>query len=373
MQMLVKTLKKPIISTFIAIFLGFIFSSLIVAFAGYSPFDVMKALFNGIFSKPKNIANVIIKGTPIIITGLSAAFAFKTGMFNIGAEGQFIAGSVAATITGLIFNLPPLLQVPIIILAGCTAGALFGGIVGFLKARFGIHEVITSIMLNWIAFNLSNFVVKCAAFYKPNSANTYTINEAGFTTLFYKWKTSEEGLKFLKEHPLISEFFLKTDFNIGIFLAIILAICISFFLSKTTKGYELRALGFNSQAAEFSGMNIRRNTLYAMLIAGGISGLAGALIITGVSPHNISTLAMFENNGFNGLSVALIAGSSPIGCIASGLFLAGLLYGGQFVQMQTGAPSEIINIMIGTIIFFIALAKFIPVLVNKFSKRYIKK
>jgi simple sugar transport system permease protein len=370
--MLVKTLKKPITSTFIAIFLGIFFASLILAFAGYAPFDVMKALFNGIFSKPKNIANVIIKSTPIIITGLSVAFAFKTGMFNIGAEGQFIAGSVAATITGLSLNFPPFLQIPIIILAGCLAGALLGGIIGSLKAKFGIHEVITSIMLNWIAFHLSNFVVNCAAFHKPNSSNTYTINENGFTTLFYKWKTSEEGLKFLKEHSLISEFFLKTDFNIGIFLAIILAIFISFFLFKMTKGYELRALGLNSQAAEFAGINIGRNTLYAMLIAGSISGLAGALVITGASPHNISDLSMFENNGFNGLSVALIAGSSPIGCIASGLFLGGLLYGGQFVQMQIGTPSEIINIMIGTIVFFIALAKFIPILVDKFSKHRIK-
>ena len=135
---------------------------------------------------------------------------------------------------------------------------------------------------------------------------------------------------------------LKTDVNIGIIVAIIMAILIWALLYKSSKGYELRAVGSNKDAAEFAGINVSKNIIRAMVIAGALSGLAGALAVTGVSPHKISAMAAFENNGFNGLSVALIAGSSPIGCILAGLLFGGLLYGGQSVQSAIGAPSEII-------------------------------
>jgi len=132
---------------------------------------------------------------------------------------------------------------------------------------------------------------------------------------------------------------------------------------------RLRAVGFNRDAAEFAGINVGRNITQAMLIAGALAGLAGALAITGTSPHKISQMAAFENNGFNGLSVALIAGSSPIGCIFAGLLFGGLLYGGQSVQQDVGAPTEIINIMIGTIVFFVALTKIVPSLADKLERR----
>ena len=148
MKTVVKILKKPVTSTFIAIFFGFIVASIVLMVAGYNPIKAFSALFQGIFTKPKYISNTIIKATPIILTGLIVAFAFKTGLFNIGAEGQYIAGTIAATIVGIKLDLPGILQVPAVIIAGVMAGAIFGGIIGFLKAKFGIHEVITSIMLN---------------------------------------------------------------------------------------------------------------------------------------------------------------------------------------------------------------------------------
>ena len=166
---------------------------------------------------------------------------------------------------------------------------------------------------------------------------------------------------------------IKTDVNIGIIVAIIMAIVVWVLLYKSSKGYELRAVGLNKDAAEFAGINVNKNMIQAMLIAGALCGLAGALAITGTSPHKLSTMAAFENNGFNGLSVALIAGSSPIGCIFAGLLFGGLLYGGQSVQSAIGAPSEIINIMIGTIVFFVALTKMVPVLAYRLLKRGEKK
>ncbi|AJH01184.1 ABC transporter permease [Clostridium beijerinckii] len=369
MKIVAKILKKPVTSTFIAIFFGFVVSAIVLGIAGYNSIDAFSALFNGIFSKPKYISNTIIKATPIILTGLSVAFAFKTGLFNIGAEGQYIIGTIASTIVGIKLNLPAVLEIPLVILAGVAAGAVFGGIVGILKAKFGIHEVITSIMLNWIALYLSNFVVSTDVFHQPDSTSTYMINESGFTTILGNWKTSDAGMEFLSHHKWLSEVLLKTDVNIGIIVAIIMAVVISILLYKSAKGYELRAVGLNKDAAEFAGINVNRNIVQSMVIAGALSGLAGALAITGTAPHKLSTMAAFENNGFNGLSVALIAGSSPIGCIFGGLLYGGLLYGGQSVQSAIGAPSEIINIMIGTIVFFVALTKIVPALADRLLKR----
>ena len=369
MKTLVKILKKPITSTLIAVLFGFLVAAIVLVLAGYNPGQAFGALFKGIFSRPKYISNVIIKATPIILTGLSVAFAFQTGLFNIGSEGQYIAGTVLAVLVGVKLNLPAVLQIPIVVLAGVLGGTVFGGIVGFLKAKFGIHEVITSIMLNWIGLYLCNFVVNTNAYHQQNSTSTYPVNESSYTMLLPKWKTSDAGMAALKPHKWLYEMMMRTDVNFGIVVAIIMAVLIWFLLYRSKKGYELRAVGFNRDAAEFAGISVNSNIIQSMLIAGALSGLAGALSITGTAPHSISTLAAFENSGFNGLSVALIAGSSPIGCVFAGLLFGGLLYGGQSVQQDVGAPTEIINIMIGTIVFFVALTRIVPVLADKLEKR----
>lgn len=369
MEKIAKILKKQITSTIIAILCGFIVVAILLAATGYNPFEAFGIIFNGIFSKPKYISQVVIKATPLILTGISVAFAFKVGLFNIGAEGQYIMGTIAATVTGILFDFPPIIQVPLILISGICAGGIYGAIVGFLKAKYGIHEVITSIMLNWIAFYFGNFIVNTARFHQPDSTGTYIINENGFTMLLNGWKRSEEGKAYLMQHPVLLDVILKTDINFGIIFAIITAIVVSVLLRHTTKGFALRAVGFNKDAAEFAGIDVKKNILHAMLIAGAVAGLAGALTITGMSPHKISTMGTFENYGFNGMSVALIAGSSPIGCIFAGLLFAGLLYGGGSLQSAIGAPSEIINIMIGTIVFFVALTKIVPALADKLVKR----
>ncbi|WP_366914692.1 hypothetical protein [Clostridium sp.] len=139
-------LKKQITITLLAIIFGFIVSGFILAIAGYNPFEAFSILFKGMVSKPKYIVNVITKATPIILTGLSVVFAFKVGLFNIGAEGQYIVGTIAATVTGILFDFPAWIQYPLVIISGIIAGGLYGAIIGFLKAKYGIHEVITGIM-----------------------------------------------------------------------------------------------------------------------------------------------------------------------------------------------------------------------------------
>jgi simple sugar transport system permease protein len=368
MDKTVKILKKPLVQTLIAIFFGFVVAAVILASAGYSPVASMKALFDGVFSNPRHMSNVIIKSTPIILTGLGVSFAFKTGLFNIGAEGQFIMGCVTATIVGILCDFPPVIEIPLILIAGMGAGAVWGGIIGFLKAKWGIHEVLTSIMLNWIALYFSNYISGLARFHKPDSMGTYTINKSGYTTILSTYKTTKEGKAALMENEFLKDTILKTDVNVGILIAIVLAILISFLLYKTSKGFELRAVGFNKYAAEFTGINVNKNILHSMVISGAICGLAAALYITGNSPHNIAKLAAFENAGFNGLSVSVIAASSPIGCLFAGLLFGGLIYGGQGLQRDVGAPTEIINIVIGVIVFFVAMTHIIPELAVRFGK-----
>lgn len=369
MERLVKILKKPITAILLSVLFGFIVGAIVLAITGYNPAAAFKALFMGIFSKPKYFVNTLIKSTPIILTGLSVAFAFKTGLFNIGAEGQYIVGTIVAAVLGYKLNLPAPLQIFIVVVAAVAAAALWGGIVGFLKGRFGIHEVITSIMLNWIALYLNNFVITLPGLKKPNAEATYEVHLSTYTTVLQNWKTSDNGIAWLKEHPAIADVLLRTNLNYGFLVAVVAVFVVSFFLYRTTKGFELRSVGFNKDAAEFAGINVNKNIIMSMVIAGAIAGLAGALQITGSDPHRISTLAAFENYGFNGLSVALIANSSPVGCLFAGLLFGGLLYGGSSIQSDVGAPSEIINIMIGTIVFFVSLATIFPIIANKLKRR----
>lgn len=369
MSPVAKILKKPIASAVIAILFGFCVAAVILASAGYDPIGSFAALFNGAFGKPKYISNVIIKATPLLLTGSAVAFAYKAGLFNIGGEGQYIAGTVLAVVVGSQTNLPAPLQIPIVILVGTLGGAVLGGLVGWLKARFGIHEVITSIMFNWIALYLNNFVVQTDLFHKANSTATIPVNDSSFTMLLPNWKVSKEGMNALSGIPWFKEMLVKTDMNVGIIVAIVAAVFIWWLLTRTKVGYEIRAVGLNKDAAQFAGISVEKNVVLCMVISGALCGLAGALTITGTSPHSISTLAAFENNGFNGLSVAFIAGCSPIGCIPASFLFAGLIYGGQSVQQVMGAPTEIINIMIGTIVFFMALGGIVPMLAERIERK----
>lgn len=369
MNKIAEALRKPVIRILAAIILGLAVAGIILAIAGYPPIASIAALGKGIFSKPKYISNVIIKSTPLIFTGLAVAFAFKTGLFNIGAEGQFIVGCLAATLVGVTVKVPAFLQIPLVLIAGMAAGALYGGIIGLLKAKFGIHEVISGIMLNWIALYLSNYVCMLPAFRKGDTNGTDQVSEASQTIILGVWKKTEQGAAALKKIPVVGEILLKTDANIGFIIAVLTAVLLAVLLKNTIKGFELQAVGYNKYAAEAVGINIRKNMLDVMLIAGAVAGLGAALYITGNSPHKVTVLSAFEGMGTNGLGVALIAGSSPVGCIFSGLLFGGLLYGGQALQYEVGAPTEIINITIGTIVFFVAIIQGVPRLLEKCAGR----
>lgn len=358
--------NHTLLFTLVSILLGLIIGALILLAAGYNPLQAYGVMIQGIFGKPKYLSYVIIRSTPLILTGLSIAFAFRTGLFNIGAEGQFIIGSTTAVAVGYFLHLPMILHIPLVIVCAIFAAGFWGGIAGYFKARFGVNEVISTIMLNWVALYLQNFLIYTPGFQKPGGEVSYSIQPTASIRFLNEWKLSNEGTQWLIEHPFWRDFF-KTPINWGFLIAIAVAVLLWFILKHTTLGYRLRAVGFNPNAAEYGGINVKKNIVISMTIAGALSGLAGAVQVMGVS-HNVSLLATMEGYGFDGIAVSLIGSSTPAGCVLAGLLFGALKYGGPKMQPAMGAPSEIINIVIGIIVFFIAIPQLIRLLL-KFTQK----
>ena len=351
--------QNRFLTTFLSILLGLVFGAIALLIAGYNPIEAYKIVLEGIFGSPKYISYAIVRSTPIIITGISVAFAFRTGLFNIGAEGQYIIGALAATAVGAYVKFLPFgIHGLVALLVGALAAGLWGGLVGFLKSRRGVNEVISSIMLNWIALYLNNSLLnaKNLGFRRPNSDSSQKILDTAKTNILLKWKTSDAGRAVLKNNKLLKDI-LNPPVNIGIFVAIILAILVWYILKHRTLGYQLKAVGYNKDAAEYAGIDIKKNIVRSMFISGAIAGIAGATQVLGVS-HHVSLLGAPEGYGFDGMAVALIAGNNPLATIPAGLLFGGLKYGGAKLNSSVlEAPSEIINIVIGVIVLFVAMPK----------------
>lgn len=357
--------KKVFIYTLFSIILGLIVGSIILILNGANPINAYKVIFLGVFSNPKYISWTIVNSIPIILTGISVAFAFNTGLFNIGAEGQYIVGSIGAFLIGYLLKLPPIIHGLFALFMGAIFGGIWGGIVGFFKAKFKVNEVISSIMMNWIAFYFSNLLLNFSVFRRTSSDTTFSIQPTANIEFLKDFKTTEAGMEFFKHHTMLKEFF-KPPINWGLFVAIIVAILIWYVLNRTTLGYQLKAVGFNKYAAEYGGININKNQVISMTIAGAISGLAGAIMVLGVN-GNLILLASQEGYGFNGMAVSLIGLNNPILCIPAGFLFSGLNYGGGKLNAALNIPSEVIKVVIGTIIFFIAMPKLFDLFANYFK------
>lgn len=343
-----KNKEIPAINTILAILVGFIIGAILLAIVGINPFEAYAVLFGNVFGKPKYIAWSIVYATPLIFTGLSVAFAFRTGMFNIGAEGQYIIGSITAAVVGILFDLPPIIHIPFCILSAAIAAGIWGGIVGYLKAKKGVNEVLSMIMFNWIAYYLSNFIVNLQGIHRQGAESTETIKDS-----------AKIGIPSLAS-------ILCPKVNVGIILAILAVIVIYYIINKTTLGYKLRAVGFNRNAAEYGGINVNRSIITAMAISGILAGLAGATQVLGVQ-YKVSQLAGQEGYGFEGITVALIGATHPVGVFFAGLFYGAMKYGGQKLTL-VNAPTEVIDIIMGSIIFFIAIANLFKLIGKKLRK-----
>ncbi|MCI5643208.1 MAG: ABC transporter permease [Peptoniphilus sp.] len=357
--------RNRFLYTVLAIVLGILIGSIILLISGTNPIEAYKVIFLGAFGKPKYISWTIVKAVPLVLTGLSVAFAFNTGLFNIGAEGQYIVGSIGALVVGLLLDLPPVIHGIVALIVGALCGYLWGAIVGVLKAKFEVNEVISSIMMNWIGFYLSNYLLSFPILRNIESDNSYPIRKSASIKILGEWKMSEGGKAFLAQNKFLRDI-LNPPVNFGIIIAIVAAIVIWYILKKTTLGYELRAVGFNQKAAEYGGININKSIVKSMGIAGFLAGLAGAITVLGVS-GDIGMMAAQEGYGFDGMAVALIAGNNPIGTIPAALLYAGLTYGGGKLT-TIGTYSEVVKIIVGIMILFIAMPKLLDMIKFFFQK-----
>lgn len=341
--------RKGLISI-LAVILGLIAGAILMWIMGHDPIEGYKFLFQGGLKNIKRIGDTIATATPLILTGLSVAFAFKTGLFNIGAPGQMLIGGFCATAVGLTFDLPRIILLPIMILAGILGGAIWAFIPGLLKAKFNVHEVVSTIMMNWIGYWIVFYGVP--AYFKGEFLETESRKLAEAATLQSTW---------------ISKLFQGSFINLGVILAIISVIIIAFILNKTVLGYELKAVGFNRHAAEYAGISVNRNIILAMMIAGALAGLAG-VVQYGGNATSIQ-IGVMPTQGFDGIAVALLGANTPVGVLFSALFFGVLYTGKGFMNAMTNIPPEIADTIMATIIYFAATSIVIERVLNKFRNR----
>ncbi len=293
----------------------------------------------------------VVYASPLIFTGLSVAFSFRTGVFNIGAEGQFVIGGLVACVLGIVLKLPAGLHAIVCLVAAAAAGCIWSLIVGILKVKRGIHEVLSFIMFNWIAFYLSNYVVNLPGIHRDSSEATQDVAASARLLM-------PEGLRSTLD---------CSNAHWGIVLAVIAAVIIWVIIEKTTLGYKLKAVGFNSNGAEYGGIDANKSILTALGISGLLSGLGGAVQVLGMAGR-LSQFAGQEGFGFEGITVALIGSSNPIGCIFSGLFYGAMKYGGSKLSIVK-APSEVVDIIMGCVVLLIAISHVFKVFVLKAAKK----
>lgn len=336
----------------LAIILGLIFGFIVMLVA--SPSNASSGIKMVVLGGFSRLGDVFYFATPILMTGLAVGFAFKMGLFNIGASGQYTMGMFFALYVGFMWKLPASIHWIVAIIAGMLGGMLWGFIPGFFKAWRNVHVVITSIMFNYIGMYLVDMLIQ------------------GNATMYVSSKTRTAYLPGTAQIPSLGV--PNSNLNVSIFIAIALAIALFVILNKTTFGYELRATGFNSHASHYAGMNSKRNTILTMVIAGGMAGLGGAFAI--LAPSTIAgssmtyePISIIAANGFNGIAVALLGNSSPIGIIFSAVFISHIQRGGTLAALF-GYKPEIIDVVIAVIIYFSAFAMLMQTTLAKYLKKH---
>ena len=358
---------KSVLAALISILIGLAVGSVIILIVGLAnptlglsgAWDGIRLVFAGILSTGRdavgqltfgfnstNLGNMLFRATPLILTGLSVAVAFKTGLFNIGAPGQYLMGTAATLIIALSLPadvVPTWLTWWLAFLGGALAGALWGCIPGLVKAFLNINEVLACIMTNWIAANLVTWV-----FDGSNYRNLVENTKSG-----YIYKTSFNGVETAKLG--LDKIFPNSQVNGGIVVAVVIAILVYILMTKTTLGYQLKACGSNRHAARYAGIQDKRNIVLSMAIAGALSGAAAALYyLSGNTEFFWSTYQSLPATGFNGIPVALLAASNPIAVIFTGCFMSMLDIVGLQMTNLTAYNEYITDVIIATIVYLSA-------------------
>ena len=338
------------ILSIVAVILGLIAGSILMLVAKSNPIEGYIYLFRGGLMNIERIGNTLATATPLIFTGLSVAFAFKTGLFNIGAAGQMLIGGLCATTIGLTFAWPKPILLTVMILAAMIGGGLWGALPGWLKARYNVHEVVSTIMMNWIAYWTVYYTIP--AYFKGQFLETES-----------RRIPFEASLKV----PWLTDLFNGSYINLGLFVAILFVFIIAFILNKTTLGYELKAVGYNRHAAETAGINVNRGVVLSMVIAGALAGLGGATFYVGFASN--MQIGVLPSHGFDGIAVALLGANSPVGVLGAAVFFGMLHTGKGFMNAMTSIPPEIADTIIATIIYFSATSILIQRNWDKLKKK----
>lgn len=311
-----------------AIAVAMFISGLILLAAGYNPIEAFKVMWEGAFSDKRTFSEVLLKATPLILIGIGLAVAFRCSIWNIGAEGQFYLGAVFSAAAGIYLgDLPGIVLIPLLLLLGTLGGALWGMLAGWLKVRFGASEIVTTIMLNYIAIIGTGYLVTGPMIEKTGSyPQTAKIAEAAY----------------------LPRFMPPTRLHIGFIIAVVLAFLVYLLIFKTSTGYAIRAVGINPEAARYAGMSVNGNIMLAMAISGGLAGLAGAVEVAGLTYRLFQQIS--PGYGFEGIAVALLANNHPLGIIFSGILFGALRSGSEVMQMNAKVPSVLVFAIQGLVI-----------------------
>ena len=317
----------------ISVVAGFIAAGIAVALSGADPIQAFYALFQGAFLNPRALSETLVATTPYLFLGLGVAVGFRAGLFNIGAEGQFYIGALFGVFIGYsLHGLPSIVHITLALLAGVLGGFLWAAVPGILKARFGAHEVITTIMLNYIAFALVNYLINDGPMVDKTSSAPRTpyIDPAA-------------------QLPILIP---GTRLHVGLLLGLLAIPAVWFLLQRSTIGFRLRTVGFSPTAARAAGMSVAWTIVATMGISGMLAGIAGADEVLGVAhymPPSFST-----GYGFDAIAVALLARSNPWAIAPAALLFGALNSGSRFMQFQTQVPADVISIVQATVIMFVA-------------------
>ncbi len=318
----------------LAIFTALAVASIPILLAGSNPIQAYMALLSGAFGDVDSLTTTIIKTVPLLIAGLGVAVAFRGGLFNIGVEGQLFAGSIATVIVGTRLHAPVYIHVPLALLAGALAGGLWAAIPGYLKARYGANEVITTIMTNYIALRMITWSIGA---HGPLRRVGSVVPETGY----------------LLQTSRLPDLIPGTRLHAGILIALLMAVLIYLLLFRTTLGIEIRTVGLNLHAAQYAGINVNRTIVLTMALSGGLAGLAGAVQVMGLPPYNFTT-GFNVGYGFDSIAVAVLGSIHPLGIALSAFLFGAMDAGARLMQLRARVPIEIITILQGLILMFVS-------------------
>ena len=350
---------QPITIPLAAIIISFVAAAIVILLIGKNPFQAFYSLLQGAGIMPKpsyagyksmltDFLSLLNAMTPLVFASLAVAVAYRAGLFNIGVAGQMLVSGFLATIIVGYSGLDAYIAKPLVLVIGIIAGGLMGGLVGWLKYKFNINEVVSTIMLNYIAQYVISFFIQMY-YIDPVSRQSQYISEASRLTLV----NVEMGN-------------LKMDIPLGFILAILTAILIKFVMDKTVVGFELKAVGSNRKAAKYAGINVGRNTILAMVISGGLAGLAGVTYYLGyyasIQPKVLSSI------GFDSIAVSLLGNSHPIGVIFSSFLVSIIDQGSTYMSSQAGIRQEISSVIVGLILLFSACGVYMKYKVSRIKE-----